>query len=338
MQRERKSMTRRRIAGAIFMALALIVAAGAAREVYMVRHHNAWQARLIRGEPVVVQFICGTDTVLECNTPIKISYRKEGPKWCENLEQGDRGGIYGTHWCNADPAQGTISLYGAPHSFDRDGAVTRAGNLVGQLFELSQPRNEWEARLVRREPLLVRLVCTAETIDNCAISSKIAYDRQGPLWCETVERADQGEPYKDRWCNGNPQLGTIGIQGAVYFFDRLGVLRKDGQLAGQLFAMSAAESDWQARLVRGQPVVVRFVCGTDISLDCKVPIRIAYRKQDGRWCEHLRLGNDPDEYPSHWCNANPELGRLSLLGAQFSFDRFGVVRRADQLVGQLFLP
>jgi hypothetical protein len=331
-------MTRVRVAGAVFIAAVLVVAAGAAREYYQAWNYNQWQARLVRGEPVIVQFICGTDTVLDCNTPIKISYEKSGQKWCENLEQGDRG-IYGTHWCNADPAQGTISLYGAPHSFDRDGAVTRAGNLVGQLFELSQPKNDWEARLVRREPVLVRLVCTAETIGNCALSSKITYDKQGPLWCETVERADQGGPYKNRWCNGNPPLGTVSIEGAIYFFDRLGMLKKGGQPAGQLFPMSAVQSDWQARLVRGQPVVVRFVCGTDTLLDCTVPLRIAYRKQDGQWCEHLRVGEQTDEYATHWCNANPELGALSLFGAPFSFDHSGHVRRAEgQLVGQLFLP
>jgi hypothetical protein len=338
LRRQTKWMTRDSLAGAIFIAAVLIVAAGAAREYYLASHLNDWQARLVRGEPAIVQFICGTDTVLDCNVPVQISYQKQESKWCENIEQGDQSGVYATHWCNADPEQGTISLYGAVHSFDADGAVKRGGKLVGQLFELSQPKNGWEALLVRSEPVLVRFICTAETINDCGVWSKISYHRRDSLWCETVERADEGGPFKSGGCNGNPQLGTISIKDVVYFFDRSGALRKRGQLAGQLFVMSAVENDWQARFVRSQPVVIRFVCGTDTPVDCTAPIRIFYRKQDGVWCEHLHVGDATGEYPSQWCNANPELGEFSLFGARFSFDRAGAVRRAGHLVGQLFIP
>jgi hypothetical protein len=86
-------------------------------------------------------------------------------------------------------------------------------------------------------------------------------------------------------------------------------------------------------------VVVRFLCGTDPALDCSKPVRVVYSRRNGQWCEHVHVGDEAGEYPAQWCNANPELGGLSLFGGRLSFDRFGAVRRgAGQLVGQLFVP
>jgi hypothetical protein len=89
----------------------------------------------LRGEPVVVRFICGTDTVLDCNISVKVTYQKQDSKWCENLERSDQAEIEETQPCDANPEMGTISLFGAPYKFDRFGAVKNEGRLVGQLFE-----------------------------------------------------------------------------------------------------------------------------------------------------------------------------------------------------------
>jgi hypothetical protein len=110
------------------------IAFGLARKIYQSRAENYWQARIAGGEPVVVRFICGTGSVVDCNVSVKVTYQKQDSKWCASLERSDHGEIEKTHWCNANPEQGTISILGVPHAFDRFGAVTSDGRLVGQLF------------------------------------------------------------------------------------------------------------------------------------------------------------------------------------------------------------
>ena len=126
---------RGRIATAILLIAGASIVLGSARRLYQSRTANFWQARLVRGEPVVVRSICGTDTVLDCNISVTVTYQKQDSKWCENLERGDRSEIDKTQWCNANPEMGTISLFGVPYEFDRFGAVKNGGRLVGQLFE-----------------------------------------------------------------------------------------------------------------------------------------------------------------------------------------------------------
>ncbi len=82
----------------------------------------------------MVRFICGTVTVVDCNVSVKVTYQKQQSKWCENLERSDESEIYRARWCNANPEQGTLSLFGVTHSFDRYGVVKNDGRLVGQLF------------------------------------------------------------------------------------------------------------------------------------------------------------------------------------------------------------
>ena len=124
-------MTRGRVAIAIILVAAISIAMSLARE----SAENYWQALLVRGEPVVLRFICGTESVVDCKVSIRVTYQKQDSKWCENLERSDQGEVYRTHWCNANPEQGTISVFGAQHSFDRFGVVKNGGRLVGQLFQ-----------------------------------------------------------------------------------------------------------------------------------------------------------------------------------------------------------
>ena len=133
-QQRWRQRRRARIAGAILLIAAAAIVLGSARRLYQSRTANFWQARLVRGEPVVLRFICGTDTVVDCNISVKVTYQKQDSKWCENLERSDQGEIDKRHWCNANPEMRTISLFGVPHSFDRFGAVKNEDRLVGQLF------------------------------------------------------------------------------------------------------------------------------------------------------------------------------------------------------------
>jgi hypothetical protein len=134
-QQRLRRRRRGRIATAILLIAVASIVLGAAGRLYQSRTAKFWQARLVRGEPVMVRFICGTDTVLDCDISVKVTYQKQDSKWCANLERSDHGEIDKTHWCNANPELGTISLFGVPHSFDRFGAVKHEGRLVGQLFE-----------------------------------------------------------------------------------------------------------------------------------------------------------------------------------------------------------
>jgi hypothetical protein len=133
-QQHRKLFTRARVAGAILLIAAGSVAIGKAAQTYRSRAGHDWQARLVSGEPVVVRFICGTDTVVDCKISVKVSYRKQQSQWCEDLERSDESEIYRARWCNANPERGTLSLFGVTHSFDRYGVVKNDGRLVGQLF------------------------------------------------------------------------------------------------------------------------------------------------------------------------------------------------------------
>ncbi|SHK58302.1 hypothetical protein SAMN05444159_3640 [Bradyrhizobium lablabi] len=95
---------------------------------------------------------------------------------------------------------------------------------------------------------------------------------------------------------------------------------------------------WQARLMRGEPAVARFICGADPALDCKVSVKITYQKQDSKWCENLERSDREEIDKTHWCNGDPErrASTISLFGVPYSFDRFGAVKNEDRAVGQLF--
>jgi hypothetical protein len=105
-----------------------------AGKIHRSRAGNYWQARLVNGEPVVVRFICGTDTVVDCKISVKVTCQKQQSKWYEDLERSDRDEISRARWCNANPERGTLSLFGVTHSFDRYGVVKNDGRLVGQMF------------------------------------------------------------------------------------------------------------------------------------------------------------------------------------------------------------
>jgi len=96
-------------------------------------------------------------------------------------------------------------------------------------------------------------------------------------------------------------------------------------------------SEWRTRLINGQPLVARFVCGTNSGLDCRDSYTISYSKQESRFCEHVAKNGQPPDSVSR-CNSDPARGWLSIGGVLYSYDRLGVVRLDSRFVGQLMLP
>jgi len=99
---------------------------------------------------------------------------------------------------------------------------------------------------------------------------------------------------------------------------------------------SRAPDPWRARLLRREPLEVRFLCGVNLAIDCKTTVRLTYQKQNSKWCAKLQP-DDPRVSGQQLCNVDPdrERGRISLFGVVYSFDRYGFVRSDDHLVGQL---
>jgi hypothetical protein len=95
--------------------------------------------------------------------------------------------------------------------------------------------------------------------------------------------------------------------------------------------------EFRMRLIHGEPVVVRFVCGADSGLDCRDSFAISYTMQDSQYCEHVTRNGEPVNAPSR-CDSDPARGGLEIAGMPYSYDRLGVVSRESRYVGQLFLP
>jgi hypothetical protein len=96
-------------------------------------------------------------------------------------------------------------------------------------------------------------------------------------------------------------------------------------------------SEFRMHLIHGEPVVARFVCGTDSGLDCRAGYTISYSIGDSRYCEHVERNGTPVDAASR-CDSNPARGGLSIAGTLYTYDRLGVVSRDSRYVGQLFLP
>lgn len=96
-------------------------------------------------------------------------------------------------------------------------------------------------------------------------------------------------------------------------------------------------SEWRMRLIHGQPLVVRFVCGAGSGLDCRDSYAISYTKEESRFCEHISKNGQSIDAASR-CDSDPARGWLGIAGTLYSYDRLGVVRLDSRYVGQLFLP
>ena len=96
-------------------------------------------------------------------------------------------------------------------------------------------------------------------------------------------------------------------------------------------------SEFRMHLIHGEPVVARFVCGTDSGLDCRDSFTISYSMQDSRYCEHVARNGTPVDAASR-CDSDPARSGLSIAGMLYTYDRVGVVSRDFRYVGQLFLP
>ncbi len=99
---------------------------------------------------------------------------------------------------------------------------------------------------------------------------------------------------------------------------------------------SHAPDPWRERLLNRQPMEVRFLCGVNLTLDCKTTVKLAYQKQNSRWCAKLQP-DDPLLSEKQLCDidADRERGTIKLLGVVYSFDKYGFLRTDDHLVGQL---
>jgi hypothetical protein len=128
-----------KIGGRAWLARAILVVAGASLVIgILVGHYQShaadpWRARLVRGEPIEVRFLCGVKGVADCKTTVRITYKRQDSKWCASLQPDDRRQVLEQSWCNADPEHGTISIFGVVHSFDRYGFLRLDDHLVGQM-------------------------------------------------------------------------------------------------------------------------------------------------------------------------------------------------------------
>ena len=101
------------------------------------------------------------------------------------------------------------------------------------------------------------------------------------------------------------------------------------------YYQSQAADPWRARLVRGEPVEVSFLCGVTLPVDCKTTVTLTYQKQDSKWCAKLQPDDQRDVSEKRSCDADPGHGTISLFGAVYSFDRYGFIKIDDHLVGRL---
>ncbi len=96
-------------------------------------------------------------------------------------------------------------------------------------------------------------------------------------------------------------------------------------------------SNWQKRLLEGNPVVVHFTCGTQNVFDCEDLYTVSYKGIGPGRCEHVfKNGEGPDI--TGWCNARPEEYKFSIKGALLSYDQQGKVMIDGKVVGQLSKP
>jgi hypothetical protein len=97
--------------------------------------------------------------------------------------------------------------------------------------------------------------------------------------------------------------------------------------------IAANTNTWKERLLSGETITVKLICGAEHSLSCERDYQLRYTFDP--LCEHVSIDGGPDQ--TGWCNADPASGQFSVTGAIFEFDRFGEVRRGSKLAGQLFL-
>jgi hypothetical protein len=152
---------------------------------------------------------------------------------------------------------------------------------------------------------------------------------QGAAGSNMVEAQDRDRSRRlgRRFTRNNVAWAILGVAMAAI---ALGMIRKTYH--------NNAYNDWQARLVHGEPVVVRFICGTDLPFDCNDEIKITYEKRGNQWCETLWRNAETEPTSARWCDANPEWQMVNLYGEPFTFDRYGVVTRAGRLVGRMSVP
>ncbi len=96
--------------------------------------------------------------------------------------------------------------------------------------------------------------------------------------------------------------------------------------------IAANTNMWTDRMLSGETVTVKLICGAEHSLRCEADYQLRYSVDP--LCEHVVIDGGPDQ--TGWCNADPANAQFSMTGAIFDFDRFGEVRRGSKLVGQLY--
>ena len=98
---------------------------------------------------------------------------------------------------------------------------------------LQNRTSEWRMRLIHGQPLVVRFVCDANSGLDCRDSYTISYSREESRFCEHIERNGQPSDAASR-CDSDPARGWLSVEGILYSYDRLGVVRLNSRFVGQL--------------------------------------------------------------------------------------------------------
>jgi hypothetical protein len=121
------------LARAIIVVAGVALVAGILVNRYQARAADPWRTRLARGEPVKVSFLCGVALPVDCKTTVRLTYQKQDSKWCAKLQPDEQSDVSQKLACDANPEQGTISLFGLVYFFDRYGFIKTEGHFVGRL-------------------------------------------------------------------------------------------------------------------------------------------------------------------------------------------------------------
>lgn len=93
--------------------------------------------------------------------------------------------------------------------------------------------SEWRMRLIHGQPLVARFACGANSGLDCKARYTISYSKEASQFCEHVSKDGQATEPVSR-CNSDPAKGWLSIDGVLYSYNRLGVIRLDSRFVGQL--------------------------------------------------------------------------------------------------------
>jgi hypothetical protein len=93
--------------------------------------------------------------------------------------------------------------------------------------------DKWQKRLLSGKPVVVRFTCGA-TVFDCKDWYVISYKGSGPAaHCEHTFKNGEGQELTG-WCDGRPEEHSFSVTGALFSYDRLGRVMREGKEVGQL--------------------------------------------------------------------------------------------------------